>query len=83
MMASALLGRLRGSHDPHGSQRAGKGTFLGEHAFIHIGDVVMIAFLIPPDIRFRRGPPPARRPTRQGGQGRLPLILVGFGGKAE
>ena len=34
-----------------------KGRFFGEHAFIRIGDVVMIALLIPPDIRFHRGPP--------------------------
>jgi len=37
-----------------------KGRFFGEHAFIRIGDVVMVALLIPPDIRFRRGPPPTR-----------------------
>lgn len=46
-MGSALLRRLHGGlHDSRGVQGAGEGAFLGEHAFIHIGDVVMIALLM-------------------------------------
>jgi len=47
IMGSALLRRLHGGlHDARGVQGAAKGTFFGEHAFIHIWDIVMITLMM-------------------------------------